>query len=81
MNYDCIGYQPSCDGSRASEPLPSHKRPATKCLAAQAKFAEAETLYGRSLALREKVLGPEHPDVAISLNNSAALLIAQVESS
>jgi hypothetical protein len=26
------------------------------------------------LAIREKVLGPEHPDTAIGLNNLAALL-------
>ena len=29
--------------------------------------------YKRSLAIREKSLGPDHPDVAISLNNLAAL--------
>ncbi len=30
----------------------------------------------RSLAIREKALGPEHPDVATSLENYAALLRA-----
>ncbi len=30
-------------------------------------------LYKRSLAIREKALGPEHPHVAVSLNNLAAL--------
>ncbi|MCP4359898.1 MAG: tetratricopeptide repeat protein, partial [Chloroflexi bacterium] len=29
------------------------------------------------LAIREKVLGPEHPDTATSLNNLALLLQAQ----
>ncbi|CAN0282323.1 unnamed protein product, partial [Scytosiphon promiscuus] len=29
----------------------------------QGKYAEAEPLYERSQATREKVLGPEHPDV------------------
>ena len=41
---------------------------------AQGKYAEAEPLYKRSLAIREKALGPEHPDVATSLENYAALL-------
>ena len=51
------------------------------CLAAfygnQARFTDAEPLYDRSLAIREKVLGPNHPDVAQSLNNLAALLDSQ----
>ena len=33
-----------------------------------------EPLYERALAIREKVLGPEHPDTARSLNNLAILL-------
>ncbi len=41
---------------------------------AQGKDAEAEPLYQRSLAIREKALGPEHPDVATSLENYAAIL-------
>ena len=30
-------------------------------------------MYERSLAIREKVLGPDHPNVAQSLNNLAGL--------
>ena len=30
---------------------------------AQGRYAEAEPLYQRALAIREKALGPEHPDV------------------
>ncbi len=41
---------------------------------AQSHHAQAEPLYQRSLAIREKVLGPEHPAVATSLENYAALL-------
>ncbi|CAM9762259.1 unnamed protein product [Ectocarpus sp. 8 AP-2014] len=44
----------------------------------QGKYAEAEPLYERSQAIQEKVLGPEHPDVATSLNNRAWLLESQV---
>ena len=40
---------------------------------AQGRYAKAEPLYQRALAIREKALGPEHPDVATSLNNLAAL--------
>jgi hypothetical protein len=34
----------------------------------------AEPLYRRALAITEKSLGPEHPNVAIRLNNLAVLL-------
>ncbi len=40
----------------------------------QGKYAETEPLYERSLAIWEKALGPEHPSVAASLENYAALL-------
>ena len=39
----------------------------------QGKYAEAEPLYQRSLAIWEKALGKDHPDVATSLNNLAVL--------
>ena len=41
---------------------------------AQGKYAEAEPLYRRALAIKEKALGPEHPSVATVLANYAALL-------
>ena len=40
----------------------------------QGKYAEAEPLYRRGLAIQEKALGPEHPNVATSLENYAKLL-------
>jgi len=43
----------------------------------QGKYAEAEPLYRRVLAIREKALGPDHPSVATSLNNLAELLDTQ----
>src|SRR3712207_7411913 len=39
----------------------------------QGSYAQAELLYQRSLAIREKLLGPEHLDVASTLNNLAFL--------
>jgi tetratricopeptide (TPR) repeat protein len=38
-----------------------------------ADYAAARPLYERALAIREQVLGPEHPDTAQSLNNLALL--------
>ena len=46
----------------------------TSTLQDQGKLAEAEPYYQRSLAILEKSLGPDHPDVAASLNNLASLL-------
>jgi CHAT domain-containing protein/Tfp pilus assembly protein PilF len=43
----------------------------------QGQYAAAIPLAERSLAIWEKVLGPEHPDVASSLNNLAELYRAQ----
>jgi len=40
----------------------------------EGKYSEAEPLYKRVVAIREKNLGPEHPDVAQSLDAYAALL-------
>lgn len=48
------------------------------------RYPEAQSFYEKALALREKTLGPNHPDVAVSLNNLAGLyhdlgLYAKVE--
>jgi hypothetical protein len=44
---------------------------------AQGRYTEAEPRYQRALAIYEKVLGPEHPEVARSLNNLALLSYTQ----
>jgi tetratricopeptide (TPR) repeat protein len=44
---------------------------------AQGLFPQAEPLYQRSLAIREKALRPEHLDVAASLGNLAGLYQVQ----
>ncbi|MEJ7654966.1 MAG: tetratricopeptide repeat protein [Chloroflexia bacterium] len=36
-------------------------------------YTRAEPLYRRALAIHEKALGSEHPDVATSAHNLAAL--------
>ena len=43
----------------------------------QGRYADAEPLQKRALAIREKALGAEHPDVAQSLNNLALIYGAQ----
>lgn len=56
------------------DPSP-HKIP---LLAVQGKNEAAGPLYDRSLAIREKALGPDHPAVAESLHNRAVLLSNEV---
>ena len=46
----------------------------TKLLHRQGKLEEAAPLYKRSRAINEKVFGPDHPKVALALNNEAGLL-------
>ena len=43
----------------------------------RAQYEQAEPLYQRALAIREKALGPDHPSTAQSLNNLAALYASQ----
>jgi CHAT domain-containing protein/tetratricopeptide (TPR) repeat protein len=43
----------------------------------QGEYAEATEIAKRVLQLREKALGPEHPDVGQSLNNLAGLYFVQ----
>ena len=44
----------------------------------QGRLQEAAFFYERAIAIREKALGPEHPDLATSVNNYATLLYSQV---
>ena len=46
-------------------------------LAQAARYDEAEPLYKRSLVIKEKALGPDHPSVAITVNNLAGLYRTQ----
>ena len=48
-----------------------------KALDAQGRHAEAEPFARKVLELSKKALGPEHPDVGVSLNNLAGLYKAQ----
>ena len=46
---------------------------------AMGEYAKAEPLYQEALRIWQKVLGPEHPDTATSLNNLAVLYQAMGE--
>ncbi|MFN7924418.1 MAG: tetratricopeptide repeat protein [Bryobacteraceae bacterium] len=43
-------------------------------LESQQKFAQAEPLYRRALAIQEKALSPRHPEVGVTLNNLAGVV-------
>ena len=43
-------------------------------MAAQGKYEEAQPYFERAVAIWEKSLGPEHPQVATGLNNLGVLL-------
>ena len=43
----------------------------------QGRYSEAIPLAQRTLTIREKALGPDHPDVAVALNNLAELYRVQ----
>ncbi|CAN0589020.1 unnamed protein product, partial [Ectocarpus sp. 12 AP-2014] len=44
----------------------------------QGKYADADPLYLQAIEIQAKILGPEHQDLATTLNNLAALLEIQV---
>jgi len=54
----------------------SHSR-STSWPGVQHNYAEAEALLKKSLAIREKTRGPDHPDVEVTLRNLAALYKGQ----
>jgi tetratricopeptide (TPR) repeat protein len=43
----------------------------------QERYADAEPLFNRSLAISEKVHGPNHPEVATLMHNLAGLYLEQ----
>ena len=70
-----VGHLPRLGGSGAQPGPAGVRQPLTLAALyqAQGRYAEAEPLFRRSLAIREKALGPEHPHVAASLHNLAGL--------
>src|SRR2546428_7911865 len=62
-------------GSRADDELAEAQRLNQEAAAIRSsgKFSEAVPLVQRALAIQEKIQGPEHPDVAASLETLAGL--------
>ena len=58
---------------RATTPQPQTLNNLARLYRNQGNHVAAERLFKRLLAIREKALEPEHPDVATSLNNLAEL--------
>jgi len=65
----CAPLQPAADPVALAEAAHLNQEASTLYIAG--KYTEAEPLYQRALAIQEKLLGPEHPDVAMSLYNLA----------
>ena len=76
-----VRYTRPSPGSRRSHGTSRRRppRPSACCLLykSQGRYEAAEPLYQRALAIREKVLGPDHPSVATSLDNLALLYKSQ----
>ncbi|KAG2490690.1 hypothetical protein HYH03_010852 [Edaphochlamys debaryana] len=53
-----------------------NQQPAS-CIKARGRHEEAEPLYRQVLELRQRVLGPEHPDTVSSINNLASCIQAR----
>ena len=58
-------------GSRASRHAEVHEQSGRSSTTTQGKYAQAEALYSQTLEIQRRVLGPEHPDTLMSMNNLA----------
>jgi len=62
------------DGAKITTPTSALMNRLGILFQTQARYAEAEPLYRRALAIAEKSFGPDHPNVGTDLNNLAELL-------
>ena len=67
------GHPRESAGARPPRRRHQPQQPGACSTSHQGRYAQAEPLYQRALAIREKALGPDHPDAAASLNNLAVL--------
>ena len=52
--------------------------PITAALGSQGEYGEADALLLRAIGIQEKALGPDHPELAMSLSSRAKVLKEQV---
>jgi len=64
------------DEAGISEPTARLMRQLGSLFYAKCRYAEAEPMYRRAFAITEASFGPDHPNIAIDLNNLAQLLQA-----
>src|ERR671925_51543 len=77
-NYFCLPSRaPAAEAQEAALAEAERLNEEGVALYVAGKYSDAEPLYQRSLLILQKILGPEHPRVATSLNNLAALYRAQ----
>ncbi len=70
-------YEHYSDAARLQPENPAYLNMAGRLAYETARYVEAQPLWEKALAIRKKSLGHEHPNVATSLNNLAALYRAQ----
>ncbi|MCS6880196.1 MAG: tetratricopeptide repeat protein [Oscillochloridaceae bacterium] len=81
LSLSCDLYQgiACCEPGQAGRPAPPDPASFTPDPAQRSagNYAAARPLYERALAIRERALGPDHPDTAQSLHNLAELFRVQ----
>ena len=81
LAYERIDYAKAYEYSQEAAKLdpdnPTYLNMAGKLAFEVGRYTEAQPFLEKALQIREKALGPDHPDVAISLNNLAELYRAQ----
>ncbi|HEV2865299.1 MAG TPA: tetratricopeptide repeat protein, partial [Allosphingosinicella sp.] len=68
-----------CPAAAQAQPSPSAQAIENQAVSLfnAGRYAEAEPLFLRVLASRERTLGPEHPDTLVAVRNMGGLYIIQ----
>jgi tetratricopeptide (TPR) repeat protein len=74
LSWEECGLLIAYDEAAIAKPTDNLMNQVGVLLATKALYAEAEPLMRRALAIDKKTYGPDHPNVAIRLNNLAQLL-------
>ncbi|MDQ3566421.1 MAG: tetratricopeptide repeat protein, partial [Pseudomonadota bacterium] len=81
LAYEHVDYKKAYayyqEAANLEQDNPTYLNMAGKLAYEVGRYAEAQPFLEKALAIREKALGPEHPDVAANLNNLAELYRTQ----